>query len=171
MAKHTPKLPPLTRAGQDLRERQVLAARGGKGGWKNRTQSVTLTAGRAEEQQSRVETAKRRPAPTSATETGIAEQAAPRFTFPPPVEPAAPPPLPAAGTYRIDQLRLGQCRFACTPFEARSHRFCGARTEIGPGNLHGSWCAEHLPVVLSSGGAGWKSRAEVAAEAAKGVVA
>lgn len=88
----------------------------------------------------------------------------PRFTFPPPAEPAPAPPAPAPGTYRIDQLRLGQCRFACTPHGARSHRFCGAATEIGPGNIHGSWCPEHLPHVLSSGGAGWKSRAEVAAK-------
>lgn len=89
---------------------------------------------------------------------------APRFTFPPLAVPVPAPPPPAPGTYRIDQLRIGQCRFACTPHGIREHRFCGAATEAGPGNLHGSWCAEHLPVVQSSGGAGWKSKAEVAAK-------
>lgn len=88
----------------------------------------------------------------------------PRFTFPTPAEPAPAALPPAVGTYRIDQLGLGQCRFACTPHGARQHRFCGAATEIGPGNIHGSWCPEHLQHVLSSGGAGWKSRAEVAAK-------
>lgn len=72
--------------------------------------------------------------------------------------------LRAPGAYEIHELGPGRCRFATTPHDARSHRFCGAATEIGPGNIHGSWCPEHLPHVLSSGGAGWKSRAEVAAK-------
>lgn len=55
----------------------------------------------------------------------------------------APPREP--GTYRVDELRGGQCRFACTPDDAPrdAHRFCGAPTRIGPGNLHGSWCEAH----------------------------
>lgn len=95
-----------------------------------------------------------------------AKAAPPRFTFPPPADPAPAPPPPAPGTYRIDQLRLGQCRFACTPHGARSHRFCGAATEIGPGNIHGSWCPEHLPVVTCMPGRspGGASKADLIAK-------
>lgn len=75
--------------------------------------------------------------------------AAPRYTFPP-VVPAAPEAHPDRGAYRIDQLQLGQCRFPCTPHGARTHLFCGDATEIGSGNLHGSWCPEHLAVVVDT---------------------
>lgn len=82
---------------------------------------------------------------------------------PPTVVPIAPPP-PEPGTWRISELREGQCRFACTPHNARpeAHRFCGQRTQAGPGNLHGSWCPHHLPMVWSGAKtAGGVSRAEV----------
>ncbi|MCP1550686.1 MULTISPECIES: hypothetical protein [Methylorubrum] len=52
-------------------------------------------------------------------------------------------------------LALGprQCRFACTADDVPrdQHRFCGRRTFVGPGNLHGSWCDEHLPRVWGQG--------------------
>lgn len=80
-----------------------------------------------------------------------AAPATPRYTFPPFVAPA-PEPQPERGTYRIEQLRLGQCRYACTADEAprHAHRFCGAPTEIGRGNPFGSWCPEHLAVVTDT---------------------
>lgn len=73
----------------------------------------------------------------------------PRFTFPPYVEPT-PALQPAQGTYRIHELGFEQCRFACTADDVPrdQHRFCGALAPIGPGNLHGSWCAEHLAVLF-----------------------
>ncbi|MBY0259561.1 hypothetical protein [Methylobacterium sp.] len=80
-----------------------------------------------------------------------AAPAAPRYTFPPFVPPV-PEPQPARGAYRIEQLRLGQCRFACTADDAprHAHRFCGAPTEIGRRNPFGSWCPEHLDVVTET---------------------
>lgn len=80
-----------------------------------------------------------------------AAPAAPRYTFPPFVPPA-PEPQPMPGSYRIEQLRLGQCRYACTDdFAPRdAHRFCGAPTEIGRRNPFGSWCPEHLAVVTET---------------------
>lgn len=75
----------------------------------------------------------------------------------------APPPVPEPGTWRIAELREGQCRFACTPHNARpeAHRFCGRGTQVGPGNLHGSWCPDHLPMVWSGAKtAGGVSRAD-----------
>lgn len=61
------------------------------------------------------------------------------------------PPAPEIGDFRIDQLGMDQCRFACTADDAPrgQHRFCGAPTEIGPGNRWGSWCSKHLPRVFS----------------------
>lgn len=167
----TPKTAPIT-AGQDLRERQALAARGARGGKRPDPVSVAGEAVKVLAQQSRVDTGERRPGPTSATETGIGKQVAPRFTFPQPAEPASAPPPLAPGTYRIDQLHLGQCRFACTPHGAASHRFCGARTEIGPANRWGSWCAEHLPLVTCMPGRtpGGASKADLIAKD-EGVVA
>lgn len=75
----------------------------------------------------------------------------PRYTFPP-FAPAPAEPQPAPGAYRIEQLRLGQCRFACTADDAPrdAHRFCGARTEIGRANPFGSWCPEHLAIVVET---------------------
>ena len=53
---------------------------------------------------------------------------------------------PAPGAWPIATLREGQCRFACTGHNVppADHRFCGQPTQVGPGNLHGSWCPEHL---------------------------
>lgn len=85
----------------------------------------------------------------------------------PPAAPAPivpPPPTPEPGTWRIAELREGQCRFACTPHDARpaAHRFCGQTTQAGPGNLHGSWCPDHLPMVWSGAKtAGGVSRADI----------
>lgn len=95
--------------------------------------------------------------------------AAPRYTFPDQMEPAPVPAEPAPGTYRIDQLRMDQCRYPCTPFSARSHRFCGQPTEIGPGNRWGSWCAEHLVVVTAMPGRtpGGASKADLSAKTAE----
>lgn len=80
-----------------------------------------------------------------------AAPAAPRYTFPTFVPPT-PQPQPERGSYRIEQLRPGQCRYACTgDLEPRhAHRFCGAPTEIGRGNPFGSWCPEHLAVVTET---------------------
>ncbi|MGW9822274.1 hypothetical protein ACUXK4_004869 [Methylorubrum extorquens] len=57
------------------------------------------------------------------------------------------------GAWPIADLRTRQCRFACTDDRAPAdqHRFCGRRTHVGPGNLHGSWCDEHLPRVWGQG--------------------
>ncbi|UYW25702.1 hypothetical protein OKC48_20880 [Methylorubrum extorquens] len=57
------------------------------------------------------------------------------------------------GAWPISDLRTRQCRFACTDDRAPAdqHRFCGRRTHVGPGNLHGSWCDEHLPRVWGQG--------------------
>ncbi|MSW51386.1 MAG: hypothetical protein F2817_10935 [Actinobacteria bacterium] len=57
------------------------------------------------------------------------------------------------GAWPISDLRTRQCRFACTDDRAPAdqHRFCGRRTHVGPGNLHGSWCDEHLPHVWGQG--------------------
>ena len=57
------------------------------------------------------------------------------------------------GAWPLTDLRARQCRFACTADEAPrdQHRFCGRRTFVGPGNLHGSWCDEHLPRVWGQG--------------------
>ncbi|GEL44255.1 hypothetical protein MEX01_48460 [Methylorubrum extorquens] len=57
------------------------------------------------------------------------------------------------GAWPIADLRASQCRFACTDDRAPAdqHRFCGRRTFVGPGNLHGSWCDEHLPRVWGQG--------------------
>lgn len=147
MAKRNPK----PSAGRSQWERQRDAIRAAK-------------AGQLSAEQRRAEPAESRHGQTSAPESAIQAPPAPRFTFPPPAEPAPAPPQPAAGAYRIDQLREGQCRFACTPHDARSHRFCGQATEIGPGNLWGSWCPEHLPVVTCAPrrNAGGASKADVA---------
>lgn len=57
------------------------------------------------------------------------------------------------GAWPISDLRTRQCRFSCTADDAPrdQHRFCGRRTFVGPGNLHGSWCDEHLPRVWGTG--------------------
>lgn len=57
------------------------------------------------------------------------------------------------GAWPLADLRARQCRFACTADDAPrdQHRFCGRRTFVGPGNLHGSWCDEHLPRVWGTG--------------------
>lgn len=57
------------------------------------------------------------------------------------------------GAWPLTDLRARQCRFACTADDAPrdQHRFCGRRTHVGPGNLHGSWCDEHLPRVWGQG--------------------
>ncbi|UYW33643.1 hypothetical protein [Methylorubrum extorquens] len=57
------------------------------------------------------------------------------------------------GAWPLADLRTRQCRFACTADDAPrdQHRFCGRRTHVGPGNLHGSWCDEHLPRVWGQG--------------------
>lgn len=145
MAKHTPKPAPLTRADQDLRERQRLVARGALGGKPPKPVSVgKAAAGNPVTEQNQGVTAAVDEFGRSAADL---VHPTPRFTFPPLAEPAPAPPPPAPGTYRTDQLGLCRCRFATTPHGAASHRFCGARTEIGPGNIHGSWCAEHLPLV------------------------
>jgi len=150
MAKRNPKAAPLTRAGRELRQRQAEVG--------------PRKAKQLQTEQLRAEPAESRHGPTSAPESAIQAPPAPRFTFPPLAEPVPAPPEPAAGTYRIDQLRLGQCRFACTPHDAASHRFCGQPTEIGPGNAWGAWCAEHLPIVTCAPGrsAGGSSKADVA---------
>ena len=64
---------------------------------------------------------------------------------------AIPAPIHALGLWPISALRDGQCRYACTPDDASSHRFCGAATQVGPGNLHGSWCETHRAVVFGPG--------------------
>lgn len=98
-------------------------------------------------------------APPPAAGEGVAAASVP----PAPAPIAPPPPDPEPGTWRIAELREGQCRFACTPHNARpeAHRFCGRRTQVGPGNLHGSWCPDHLPMVWSGAKtAGGMSRAD-----------
>lgn len=59
----------------------------------------------------------------------------------------------ADGAWPLTDLRARQCRFACTADNVPrdQHRFCGRRTRVGPGNLHGSWCDEHLPRVWGTG--------------------
>ncbi|UYW34457.1 hypothetical protein [Methylorubrum extorquens] len=59
----------------------------------------------------------------------------------------------ADGEWPLTDLRARQCRFACTADNVPrdQHRFCGRRTHVGPGNLHGSWCDEHLPRVWGQG--------------------
>lgn len=70
------------------------------------------------------------------------------------------------GALRIEELRLGQCRYACTADDAPrdAHRFCGRPTRIQRGNLDGSWCDEHLRMVWAAVGrpAGGLSRARAA---------
>lgn len=79
-----------------------------------------------------------------------AKVAAPEVEPPVAPAPAAPPPPPEPGTWRIEQLRSGQCRFACTPDDVPrgGHRFCGCPTSISARNINGSWCDEHLPRVM-----------------------
>ena len=73
-------------------------------------------------------------------------------------------PQRAPGTYKLAELRQSQCRFACTPDDARpaEHRFCG-----NPVVGHGSWCAEHLKRVASPSGMGGRSFADLEADAAE----
>ncbi len=56
---------------------------------------------------------------------------------------------PAAGEWPLTALRTGQCRYACTPFDAPrdAHRFCGEPT-TGVGS---SYCAEHRAIVYRAG--------------------
>lgn len=70
--------------------------------------------------------------------------------------PATHPP----GAWPIADLGERQCRFACTPDDAPSHRFCGAPT-VGLS----SWCEEHLLRVAAASGrsAGGASVADVRA--------
>lgn len=55
----------------------------------------------------------------------------------------------AFGAWPLLDLGPGQCRFACTPHAARSHRFCGQPTVVSVGDPHGSWCCEHSKLVFS----------------------
>lgn len=70
------------------------------------------------------------------------------------------------GAYRLTDLTLDQCRFACTPHSARAdqHRFCGQPVQWLSGKPT-SWCAAHLPVVTGTKGrhAGGASAADAAA--------
>ena len=104
-----------------------------------------------ERQRAAIRQSKVQASPAPAAPEAPAKPAPPHYTFPPFVPPA-PEPQPDRGAYRIDQLRLGQCRYACTADNAppQAHRFCGARTEIGRGNPFGSWCPEHLAVVTET---------------------
>ena len=65
------------------------------------------------------------------------------------------------GTFRIEDLGPSQCRYACNEAPHDGHRFCGAATEIGPGNIHGSWCAEHRAVVFGPGTASERAADEI----------
>lgn len=181
MAKRTPKTAPVTRAGKAMRAAQgdLAARREALHAALRKAVSVSVPSqvvekiDTGEKAAASPKSSRRKPLAAKGIASSVGDRLSerpdlvhpvpPRFTFPPFVEPAAPP-VREPGTYPIAELRMGQCRFACTPHGDREHRFCGAATEIGPGNLHGSWCAAHLPHVLSSGGAGWKSRAEVAAK-------
>ncbi len=53
------------------------------------------------------------------------------------------------GRWPILALRTGQCRFACTPFNAArdAHRFCGEPT-TGAGS---SYCELHRAIVYRAG--------------------
>lgn len=75
---------------------------------------------------------------------------------------AAPAPTPAPGTYRIAELREGQCKFACTPHQARpeAHRFCGEPV-AWKGGKPTSWCPEHLAEVSGAPGR-WAGGASLA---------
>lgn len=59
----------------------------------------------------------------------------------------------SGGAFILADLRSGMCRYACTPDDVPKdqHRFRGAKTFIGPGNRHGSWCPDHLRVVWGQG--------------------
>lgn len=65
------------------------------------------------------------------------------------VKPLAKPITPAAGSWPITLLRPGQCRFACTPFDAPrdAHRFCGAPTT----GASSSYCEAHRAIVYRAG--------------------
>ena len=69
------------------------------------------------------------------------------------------PDQPAYGTLRLADLGLYQCRYACTADDAPrdGHRFCGRPTNVGAGNLHGSWCEEHRLLVWGRGTEGKRS--------------
>ncbi|WFS07757.1 hypothetical protein [Methylobacterium sp. 391_Methyba4] len=77
---------------------------------------------------------------------------------------AAPAPTPEPGTYRIAELREGQCRFACTSHGAArdAHRFCGEPV-AWKGGKPTSWCRDHLLEVSGAPGrhAGGASLADV----------
>lgn len=64
-------------------------------------------------------------------------------------KPLGEPMPPTAGHWPILALRIGQCRFACTPFHAAKddHRFCGEPT-TGPGS---SYCEAHRAIVYRAG--------------------
>lgn len=66
-----------------------------------------------------------------------------------PVAPQAAPPPPAPGTWRLDQMVHGQCRYPCTPSETREHLFCGEPAVESDRNPHRSWCTKHLPIVFT----------------------
>lgn len=78
---------------------------------------------------------------------------------------APPRPVHPLGTRPMSDLRAGQCRFACTGFQARpeEHRFCGEPV-AWKGGKPTSWCRVHLPVVSGAPGrsAGGASVADVA---------
>lgn len=69
------------------------------------------------------------------------------------------------GTWRLAELLEAQCRFACTPHNARpeAHRFCGLPVAWLRGKPI-SWCSEHLKLVVGAPGfaAGGRSMADVA---------
>ncbi|SFJ68608.1 hypothetical protein [Methylobacterium brachiatum] len=62
-------------------------------------------------------------------------------------------PTPEPGTYRIAELRDGQCRFACTSHGAArdAHRFCGEPV-AWKGGRPTSWCRDHLLEVSGAPG-------------------
>lgn len=74
--------------------------------------------------------------------------------------------VPPPGTYRIADLRAGQCRFACTPHTAlaEEHRFCGEPVAWLRGKPT-SWCAQHLATISGAPGrhSGGASLADLAA--------
>lgn len=74
-------------------------------------------------------------------------------------------PIQPQGSHRIGDLREGQCRFACTPHNARpaEHRFCGEPVAWKGGKLT-SWCSRHLVEVCGAPGrtAGGASVADMA---------
>lgn len=64
-------------------------------------------------------------------------------------KPIAEPITPAPGLWPILALRSGQCRFACTPFDAArdDHRFCGEPTT----GVNSSYCETHRAIVYRTG--------------------